>query len=318
MNVELNNIHLNINKIENNKILLIKVIERLPNGEIIIDLNGERVKTKVDRELPDSFFAYVEKKIDKKNIKIILRIIESFKNLNTSISDKNQLEIIKNFILSNSLPLIEDNIHIVAIMLRKNIPLTTLNFEILKYSLRKYDKFPSFLAEIIQNGKKIDKTFVDIFFNAKEIISHIFSEKNENNISIINDLISLFNALSDNKYNFGFNFEKDKFFVLTKIEKYGEKKRYYFDFSSDRIKNFLVVIDISSIEMDIKVYLEKEVIDNHSSEFEDARSFFIEKLKNFYSEKKITLNFIEFSNNIFENEFSSENKNNIGNLDIII
>lgn len=69
MNVELNNIQFNVNKIENNKIMLVKVIQRLDNEEIVIDINGEKVKTKVDREIPDSFFAYVEKKVEKATLK---------------------------------------------------------------------------------------------------------------------------------------------------------------------------------------------------------------------------------------------------------
>ncbi len=319
MNVELNNVHLNLNKIENNKILLVKVIERLSDGEIIIDLNGEKVKAKIDRELPDSFFAYVEKKVEKNNIKIILRMIENFKNVKESIADKNQLEIIKNFILSNSLPLIEDNIMVAIEILKKRIPLTIHNFEIVKYSLRKYEKFPSFIAEVIQSGKKIDKTFIDILYNIKEIITTILKNKADpSNVDLLNKLILLFNFLSDNKYNFNIRFEEDKFFLITRIDTEKENKRYCFDFCSDKIKNFLIIIDISPLEVNAKVYLEKDIIDNYFSLLENSKTSFIKKFKTIYSNKNIRLNFLEYNNNIFENEFFSENKNNIGNLDIII
>ncbi|MEJ5284798.1 MAG: hypothetical protein ACP5Q5_05890 [Brevinematia bacterium] len=316
MNVELNNIQFNVNKIENNKILLVKVIQRLDNGEIVIDINGEKVKTKVDREIPDSFFAYVEKKVENHNIKIILRIIESFKNLNESISDKSQLEIIKDFILLNSLPLIEDNISVAIEMLKNKIPLTVANFELIKYSLRKYGEISFLISEILQAGKKIDKNFIDILFNIKEIIQKVFDDRS--NIDVINNFILLVNYLSDSKHSFHLRFEEDEYAVITAIEKDGDKKRYYFDFSSENIKNFLVVVDVSKAELLVKVYLEKDILDENSKKLESGKLIFIDKLKKIYPEKKINFNFLEYKNNIFENKFSSENKNNIGNLDIII
>lgn len=214
------------------------------------------------------------------------------------------------------MPLIEDNISVAIEMLKNKIPLTVINFELIKYSLRKYGEIPFLISEIIGAGKKIDKNFIDIFFNIKEIIKKVFGDRNNNDV--LNDLILLLNYLSDSKHNFNLRFEKDKYVVITAIEKDGDKKRYYFDFSSENIKNFLVVVDVSNSELLVKVYLEKDILDENSEKLKSGKLIFIDKLKKIYPEKKITFNFLEYKDNIFENKFSSENKNNIGNLDIII
>ncbi len=313
MNIQIHNLSFNINKIEDNKIVFVKVIEKLSENNIIIDLNGEKIKARIEGDIPESFFAYVEKKVENGSLKVTLKVIESFKNIETTISGKSKLEIVKNFILSNSIPLIEDNINIVLEMLKKNVPLTLINFDIFKYSIRKYEKIPEFIIKLLTEGKKIDKDFIDIILNLKEII------KNENNITEIEKIINLINALSHYELNLSIKFEENKM-ILTRIETKKNKKRYYFDFSSEKIKDFLVIIDISNSELDGKIYLEKEIISNFEKELKEGLKNFTEKLKKLYPKKNISLNFFEYKkNNIFENEISSENKNNkVSNLDIII
>ncbi len=313
MNIQIHNLSFNINKIEDNKIVFVKVIEKLSENNIIIDLNGEKIKARIEGDIPESFFAYVEKKVENGSLKVTLKVIESFKNIETTISGKSKLEIVKNFILSNSIPLIEDNINIVLEMLKKNVPLTLINFDIFKYSIRKYEKIPEFIIKLLTEGKKIDKDFIDIILNLKEII------KNENNITEIEKIINLINALSHYELNLSIKFEENKK-ILTRIETKENKKRYYFDFSSEKIKDFLVIIDISNSELDGKIYLEKEIISNFEKELKEGLKNFTEKLKKLYPKKNISLNFFEYKkNNIFENEISSENKNNkVSNLDIII
>ncbi len=334
MYIELKQISSKLNKVENHKIVLVKIIEK--NEDMaLIEINGERFKAKVETNVPSSFFAYVEKEIIDGQVRINLKMIESLKNIKNFKTHTSELEIVKNFMVLNSIPLIEENINIAMNILKNNITLNIANFEILKYSLRKYKKNSEIIIMILQSGKSIDKDFIDLIFNLKEIFGKLdpptlkefslkeFKDKQPEKHNIIENFEILTNEITGNTLNFEISLKKyknDKILILSRIENKNGKKRYYFDLSSEKLKNFFVIIDIDTLNLNISVFLDKEITSIFYIELQNKKRELVEKLKKIFKEKKIILNFYEYKKtSIFENIFSAENKKNgPKNLDIIV
>jgi len=326
--IELKNIFSIFSKIENNRIVLVKVLNQ-DGKNALIEVNGDRLNAKVESELPPSFFAYVLKNGNKINLKIL-------ENLNSvRLFKEKEVELIKDFIVSNSLPLIEENIDIVMKIIKNSIPLKIENFELLKYSLLRYKEIPTFLVELLKKGKKIDKDFIDIVVNFKEVLKKFvkkdiflknmdsITSENEKNIRelllFMDFLDKIFERNLDIKFSFR-RFDEEDVFIISKIEEKKGKKYIYFDFSSEEIKNFFVSIEIDKIELALSVYLDEELIISFEKEISSKKEEIEKRLKNYYSEKNIHVRFLSYNNNsIFENLFFAENKEKgIVNLDIVI
>ncbi|MGC8765096.1 MAG: hypothetical protein ACP5QT_04345 [Brevinematia bacterium] len=334
MQIELYNVSPRLTKIENNKIVLVRVIENNKN-EAIVEVNGERFKARVETDIPPSFFAYVERDESKNQIRLNLKIIEDLKNIESLKIERNEAEIVKDFLFSSSFPLNESNIFIALKLIKNNIPLNIANFELLRFAYRKYKKIPDFLIFLLQNGKIIDRDFIDIIFNIREILRrNSLSELRElkdiepkeisfQKDNVLENLLIFLNEISENKLHFNVlqrKYKDDRVLILFRKEERDGKKRYYFDFSSNKIENFFVIIDIDEFCLDISVFLDDEILSEFNYELQNKKEEVKERLKNTFSEKKIDFNFCKYKgNSIFENIiFAENNKNSIRNLDIII
>lgn len=327
-----------LNRLKSDKIVLVKTIEVF-DREALIEVNGEILKAKISSKIPPTFFAYVEKSIDEKKQIINLKIIENFKfrgKLESYIS-KNSHETVRNFLIENGLPLLENYINIGMLILKNGIPLHFRNFDLIYHSFMRYGlRFTLFLISLIKKEKKIDEDSISLLANLKYIIKKYLSNKKlfssfedwksgkidmdvDKNFLI---LLSFVRKITEDKSYQAFllKYLDDSVIVQQRNEEKNKSRFFYFDFSSERLKHFFVSVEINEYEVKIDVFLDKGLIDENKVEIESKKQQLQQRMSSLFPNKRSQINFHQFDNNIiFENSFSSENnKEGLINLDIMV
>lgn len=338
MHIELNNLSTStFNKIKSNSIVFVEVI-KTDGKDALLNVNSQKMKAHLNSSVPNSFFAYVEIEKDNDNPKVILRVLNSFKESKSfnQYLNKNENEISKNFLLENSLPLTYESMQVTLFIIRNHLPLNMNIFSLVYYSFVKYgSNFTRFISELLKNKREFDRDFIDLIANLKNMIKKFdikkpieFEEWKNGKIELDEkgNLYFLLNIIKqliyDNSYQaIILKYNDEKIILQQRTVKKDNKKRYYFDFSSDRLKDFLIVVDLDLYTLEINIFLERKFLEENSNKIALRKNYLEDKIKSLFKSKKIKIEFLSFNKNtIFENVFSSENNNGKAfmNLDILI
>ena len=338
MHIELNNLSSStFNKIKSNSIVFVEVIQR-DGKEALLNVNGQKMKAHLNFSVPHSFFAYVEIEKENDNSKVILRVLNSFKESKsfTQYINKSENDISKNFLLENSLPLTYESMQVALFIIKNHLPLNMNIFSLVYYSFAKYgSNFTQFISDLLKNKREFDRNFIDLIASLKKIIKKFDMQKliefeewkngkieldEKDNLYFLLNIIK--QLIDDNSYQaLVLKYNDEKIILQQRIATKDNKKRYYFDFSSDKLKDFLIIVDIDLYTIEINIFLEKKFLEENSHKIVSKKNYLENNIKNLFKSKKIKIEFLAFNKNtIFENSFSSENNTEkaVMNLDILI
>lgn len=258
-------------KLQAEKIVYVRIIERNDNNTII-EINGQKIKARLEADTPDSFLALVENiSFEKDRNTIILRIMNSTNNkqIIEEINKQNIYQIIKDFFIENNLPLRDDLMQIAIKMYFEGIKLSKEWIKFFHLTLMKYgESVTNIIFQFLKYNIVIDSDFPDFFYHYKRILkrllNNVFNSKGTKDndvyggdaISILKNLFNLYFGL-ENSYNISFlDFEKETIIIQSRKERKKNGERYYFDCLSEELGNILVIVDIENNYYNAKLYVE--------------------------------------------------------------
>lgn len=323
----------NLQTIESDKIVFVKVIERSGN-KARIEINGISMEAEVETETPSHFLALIEKNTGPAGDSVRLRLLGSFKRSSefAEFQQKQTVESIRTFFMQNGIAMTEGQIKLAVRFLQSGLKLDKEWLRLANMAnLRFGDSAAEILLFMAHNGIAPAEEFIDFFFGLRALLRENLKRLKEakergavpakEEVRSANELIGWLKGLYGGSYEAKLiDWNGRNVLVQSRKEERGDAKRYYFDVSDAILGGMLIVADEREGRLTTSVFLNEAL-------YRSVENRLCERIEDFNRALSVKTNGLSAGvrfavladrNVFYLPEAQEGEKQNLGNVDISI